>query len=393
MTATSAPPRAELIHNASALIPLLKSHAVWTGQNRRLHDETIEAMRAAGLFRLRMPARYGGHQCDSRTVVDVLVELSKGDGSASWVAGVNSITTWMASLLSDEAQDEIFTTPDIRLCGTLSPSGRCTPVDDGVMLTGRWGFISGALHSQWQVIIAMAPAPDGGLWPIMTAVPMESLQIVDDWHTSGLRGSCSVSTVAQDVFVPARRILPLPMVLSEQYASRTNAACPIYRTPLLPSASAMSVGVVVGLAIAARDAFFDRLPDRKITYTAYERQAEAPLTHLQVAEATMLIDEALFHAYRLADTVDSKGVTDTPWTLEDRARARADMGRACQLAKAAVDLLASASGGSSIYDEVPIQQILRDVHAINLHALMHPNTNAELYGRILCGQQPNTLYI
>jgi hypothetical protein len=28
-----------------------------------------------------------------------------------------------------------------------------------------------------------------------------------------------------------------------------------------------------------------------------------------------------------------------------------------------------------------------------LHALMHPATNTELYGRILCGLEPNTLYI
>ena len=65
----------------------------------------------------------------------------------------------------------------------------------------------------------------------------------------------------------------------------------------------------------------------------------------------------------------------------------------CQLGKQAVDILATASGGSSIYSNVPIQRIQRDVHAVNLHALMHPDTNLELYGRILCGLEPNTLYI
>ncbi|MFD8955322.1 acyl-CoA dehydrogenase, partial [Streptomyces xanthophaeus] len=52
-----------------------------------------------------------------------------------------------------------------------------------------------------------------------------------------------------------------------------------------------------------------------------------------------------------------------------------------------------ASGGSSIYNDVPIQRVQRDAQSITLHALMNPSTNLELYGRVLCGQGPNTLYV
>lgn len=386
---------AELVQDVSKLVPLLKSHVAWSEQNRRLHEETLDALADAGVFRMRIPRRYGGLESSARTVIDVLGEVARGDGSAAWVAGVNAITTWMACLLPDEVQDEVFATPGTRLCGTLSPTGMCVPVDGGMVLTGKWSFISGALHSQWQVIIAVAPAPGPGVnfWPIMTVVPMSDLQIIDDWHTSGLRGSGSVSTVAQQVFIPQQRILPLPLVLAEQYASQANAASPIYRAPLLPTASALSVGTAVGLANAAKEEFFERLAGRKITYTSYENQTEAPITHLRASEAAMLIDEAAFHAHRLAGTVDAKGEDSSPWTIGDRAMARADMGRACELAKQAADLLSLSSGGSSIYTDVPIQRIVRDLHAINMHALMNPATNSELHGRVLCGQEPNTLYI
>jgi alkylation response protein AidB-like acyl-CoA dehydrogenase len=386
---------AELVQDVSKLVPLLKSHAAWSEQNRRLHEETLEALAAAGVFRLRMPARYGGLESSAGTVIDVLGEVAKGDGSAAWVAGVNAITTWMTCLLPDEVQDEVFADPGTRLCGTLSPTGMCVPVDGGMVLTGKWSFISGALHSQWQVIIAVAPAPGPGVnfWPIMTVVPMSDLQIIDDWHTSGLRGSGSVSTVAQQVFIPQQRILPLPLVLAEQYASQANAGSPVYRAPLLPTASALSVGTAVGLAKAAKEEFFERLAGRKITYTSYENQNEAPITHLRASEAAMLIDEAAFHAHRLGGMVDGKGEDGSPWTISDRATARADMGRACELSKQAADVLSLASGGSSIYTDVPIQRIVRDLHAINMHALMNPATNSELHGRILCGMEPNTLYI
>lgn len=394
MTITQASPRAELVRDAAALVPLLKENAPWTAEHRRLADPVVAALAEAGLFRLRVPHRYGGLEADARTVVDALVELARGDGSAAWIVGVNAITTWMACLLPDEVQDEVFAEPGVRLCGTLSPTGMCAPAEGGVVLNGRWGFISGALHAQWQVIVAIAPTPDGSsFWPVLTVVPLSQLQIVDDWDTSGLRGTGSVTTVAQDVFVPQERILPLPLVLAEQYASRANAASPIYRAPLLPTASALSVGVAAGLAAAAREAFLERLPGRKITYTSYESQSEAPVTHLLVAEAGFLADEALFHAHRVADLVDGKGADGGPWTVEERARARAHMGRACLLGKRAVDAFASAGGGSSVYRDVPLQRIAADASAITLHALMNPATNAELYGRVVCGMEPNTLYL
>ncbi|GAA3071435.1 acyl-CoA dehydrogenase family protein [Streptosporangium carneum] len=387
------PTREQLVGRASELAPLLRKNAAWTEENRRLHDESIEALADAGVFRMRVPTRYGGYESDTRTLVDVAAELGRADASTAWTASVYWIPTWMTCLFPDEVQDEVFSTPDVRVCGTLSPTAMAAPADGGVVVNGKWGFISGALHSHWQEIVAILVGPEGEPAPIIALVPTSELQIVDDWYTSGLKGTGSVSTIAQDLFVPQERVLPLGAVLQGQHASKLNADAPIYRAPLLPVASASSVGAVLGMARGAMDAFFERLPQRKITYTSYASQAEAPLTHLQVAEATMKIDETEFHAHRLATQVDAKGTEGVTWTLEERARARADVGAVCRLAKEAVDILNTASGGSSIYSDVPIQRIARDIQAVNLHALMHPNTNAELYGRILCGQEPNSLYI
>ncbi|MFC7545980.1 acyl-CoA dehydrogenase family protein [Plantactinospora sp. GCM10030261] len=387
------PTRDQLVRRVSEAAPALREQAAWSEENRRLSDESVNALAEAGVFRLRAPTRYGGYECDTRTLVDIGAELGRADGSTAWTASVYWIPTWMTCLFPDHVQDEVFATPDVRICGTLSPGGMAAPADGGVVVNGRWGFITGALHSHWQEIIAIQPGPEGEPMPVMALVPMSDLQIIDDWHTSGLSGTGSVSTAAQDVFVPAERVLPLGAVLQGQGASKANADAAIYRAPLLPVASASSIGTVLGLARAARDAFAERLPDRKITYTNYESQREAPITHLETAEAALKLDEAEFHAYRLADQVDGKCRTGEPWSVEERVRARADLGAACRLAKESVDILALASGGSSIYRDKPIQRVARDIQAVNLHALMHPSTNIELYGRVLCGLEPNTLYL
>ncbi len=393
MAENAIPTREELVQRAADLVPLLREHAAWAEENRVLHDAVIEGLAEAGMFRLRTPRRYGGYECGARTLVDVAAELGRGDGAAAWVTSVYWIPTWMACMFPDAVQDEVFATPDVRVCGTLSPGAMAVPADGGVVVNGKWGFISGARHSQWQEIIAIYAGPDAEPYPVVALVPMADLQIVDDWHASGLSGTGSVSTVAENVFVPHERVLPLPVVLQGQTASRANTGSPIYRTPLLPVASASSVGTVLGLARAARELFLDRMPGRKITYTDYESQRDAPVTHLQLAAATDKLDEAAFHAARLASTVDEKGERNAEWKLEERARARGDLGSVVRLGKESVDILAAASGGSSVYRDVPIQRIARDIGAINLHALMHPNTNAELYGRVLSGLEPNSLYL
>jgi len=393
MEITEAPPRTELVRRVSELVPLLQKNALWSDENRRLHDETIQALTDAGVLKMRVPTRYGGYESDMRTVVDVIAEVGRGDGSAAWTAAVWCISSWMVGLFPDEVQDEIFSIPDVRVTGILSPTALAVPTKGGVLLNGKWSFNSGALQSHWNTNAAVRPLPDGNYEPLMVAVPLSDLQVVDDWHTSGLRGTCSVTTVADNVFVPDERILSMIPVLQGQHRSKLNANSPVYCAPFMPTACATVGAPALGMAKAARDVFFERLPGRKITYTEYTNQAEAPITHLQVAEAAVKLDEAEFHAHRSAALLDTKGPSGEPWTLEERARVRLDLGAVCQRAKESVDILSLASGGSSVYSDVPMQRIVRDIQTVNLHAILHPNTNLELYGRVVCGLGPNTNYI
>lgn len=392
MTVMQTPLKADLIDQAAELVPLLRDRAAWMEENRRLPDDVVEAMSDAGMFRLRAPGRFGGYESDLHTLVRVLTELGRGDGSAAWVASIFSISGWIAGLFPDAAQEDVFAIPDVRVSGILSPSAMATPVDGGYRVSGRWPFNSGVLHAHWNILAAVIMSDDGPQ-PIMMLVPASDLAVIDDWDTVGLRGTGSVSTAAEELFVPNERAVPLGPLMQEQYPTEANAASPAFRSPMILTGCITAVGPALGLAKAAMENFEERLPSRHIHYTEYATQAEAPLTHLQVAEAAMKIDQAEFHAYRAADLLDAKAVDRSPWSIVERVRVRADSAWACRLAKEAVDVINTASGAASIYSDVPIQRIERDIQTINLHALMHPNTNQELYGRVLCGLKPNTLYV
>lgn len=390
---TLAPEQTDIIEAVERILPTVQEHASWQEEHRRLHEETVEALRDAGVFRLRTPQWLGGLEADTSTLEAVASRLAEADGSTGWVASVYWIPGWMVGQFPESVQQEIYADPDTAVCGTLSPGGMAKPTEGGIRLDGKWSFISGALHADWQEIIAVQFGENGEPQPVVALVPMSDLHIVDDWHTVGMRGSGSVTTVADDVFVPSERVVPLGVVIQGAGSSSQHGRSRIHRVPLLPVASATSVGTMLGLTSAAARQFHQDLPGRKLTYTSYNERSEAPVTHLTLSRAQMLAREASFHARELTDSVDLKAVDGAEWSLQERVTARARLGACVDRASQAINLLANASGASSIYLNKPIQRVHRDATVVTRHALMNPETNSELHGRVLCGLEPNSDYI
>lgn len=79
--------------------------------------------------------------------------------------------------------------------------------------------------------------------------------------------------------------------------------------------------------------------------------------------------------------------------MRERAYCRVAQGRVSELCLDAANIYNLAAGASGIYSSMPIQRIQRDLQAMNLHAIYLPVKNYELYGRVLCGLEPNTLFI
>jgi alkylation response protein AidB-like acyl-CoA dehydrogenase len=219
-------------------------------------------------------------------------------------------------------------------------------------------------------------------------VPSRDLSIVDDWYATGMSATGSNTIVAENVFVPAHRSVPLPDMLEARYpGNRHNAANPYFNYPLSPVLTVNAGGTPIGMAKGALETFRDRLPGRGIAYTFYTNKSEATVTHLQVAEAVLTLDSADAHVRKATALLDG---ANGPMSFDARIRSRAHIAYAMGLARQAVDTLFYASGASSIQTHVPIQRFQRDVQALANHAIMHTQTALELYGRVLWGQTPNT---
>ena len=236
-----------------------------------------------------------------------------------------------------------------------------------------------------------APPQHGEPAPASLLIPYDELEILDDWHASGMAGTGSNTTVATEVFVPSHRILPLAAQMTLEFPSVRNRGEAYWRVPTVSFLIGQAAGAPVGIARGALEAFMARLPGRAITYTDYADQSRAPVTHLQVGEAMMKIHSADAHGRRAIEL--AAAAPHREFTLTDRALVRAHAGHATALARDAVDVLYRASGASAIQRSVPIQRYQRDIQALANHALLADATSLELLGRVACGLEPNTVFI
>lgn len=384
------------VASASALIPALRTRSAETDALAKLPDETITDIEGARLFDLVVPKIYGGLQASLDTWMDTVVQLGKGDGSTAWTVGLRAASTWMfLTAFPKHVVDDVFAiSRKLPVASVLVPRRvKTRRVDGGVVIEdGLWGFNSGVLHAQWDLLGIPILSDDGQIVDRGVAlVPTSQVTPMNDWNTIGLRGSGSISVTAKDVFVPSERIASLSKILREDYACTHLRDAPLYRIPLIPLLATNLVFPALGMAKAALALFVEGIGKRGIAYTTYDRQDEAAVTHLQLGEASSKIDAAESVIRRSVAALEANGVReDARMTLDERTRIWRDAGFASQLIWEAVNMLACASGGSLANVGNPMTRLWLDVRVAGLHGAVCTSTTMELFGRLLAGKKPNS---
>ena len=125
---TKVPSGEAMVARARALIPVLAGRAADGERERRISNETIADMQAAGLFKVLQPKRWGGYEQDIHTYFDVQMALGEGDMSVAWVYGVVGVHPWLSGASTTTASrgtSGATTTPTL-ICSSLMPTGQVT---------------------------------------------------------------------------------------------------------------------------------------------------------------------------------------------------------------------------------------------------------------------------
>jgi len=80
----SAMASSRFVEAAKQLASQIRDSADEIERSRRLPLPLVEALAAAGLFRLWIPRTLGGEEADPMTLVRVVEEIARADGAAGW---------------------------------------------------------------------------------------------------------------------------------------------------------------------------------------------------------------------------------------------------------------------------------------------------------------------
>lgn len=378
-----------LLARAEALRERLWASAPEADRDRRVSDEDAAAVREAGLLRLLVPSRFGGHASDLRTLFDVTLALGRGCTSTGWITGVLNTGGWMAAQFAESAQRDVWGTgPDAGVAGTIAPTGSAVPVDGGLRVSGRWGYCSGSHHCDW--VVVGVPGADPERSPVdLVLLPTADVTIEDTWHVVGMRGTGSNTVVADDVLVPAHRVRPLVDV--EGGAAAVGAPDPVHRAALMGLFPLSLLGSQIGAAEAALDLVIEKAPRRAIAYTTFAAQTDSAAFAVDVADASSRIEAAKLLGRRVADELDAHAREGGLPPEGARTRMRLDAAAAAVHAREAVDLLVSAHGTSSFAEANPLQRLWRDTAVASRHAGHHARVSQEVHGRTLLGLDPHVV--
>jgi indole-3-acetate monooxygenase len=380
-----APPLDDRVQeSAREISALARELAVETERRRSLPEALVSRLRASGLMLAGAPREVGGLELAPGVALRCAEEIARGDASAGWCTSIAVTSSLLAGYLTAEGRAELFDDPRKIFAGVWAPRAQARRVDGGIRVSGRWAFCSGITHSA--AFFAGCIVHDGGdeagaqPWPNVIAIPHEELDIVDTWHSLGLRGTGSHDSVAEDLFVPAARVFSL---FEGPALDR-----PLYRFPIF-GYFALSIGAAaLGAARGALDEFA-ALAAHKVGLGSTRTLAQRSATHAAVAEAKSSLRAARALYYEAIEAAWDAAQESAPVSVTHRNELRLAATHAVRTAADLVRSLYDLAGGTAIYDDSPLQRRFRDVHTATAHVQVNA-ASRELQGRILLGQEADT---
>ncbi len=377
MTTTDAHP---LLAQAQTLIPALAVREAAASALRHVPDETIADYHRTGILRALQPRRFGGHQASFDVFSSIVETLAEGCAASAWVYAVLAEHQWIIACMSDQAQIDVWgDNPAAVASSSLAPRQTAERAAGGWRLSGQFPFSSGCRHAQWAIIGAWA---DQAIRYCL--VPMQLVEIIDDWHVLGLRGTGSCSLLLKDAFIPDHRTI----LLRDLLAGTTPGGEILPDYPLLRAPRGYLVPfslppVMFTLARRALHLVSQSLRTRISRGT--QNMAASEFVQMRLGEASAAIDTAvlIMHTRRAEAAASVAAMTSVP--PQAVAQNRRDITFAAQQIKRGIDALIEISGARSVYDADPLQALFRDIATIGTHTVVSPQGAMVPYGRLMLG--------
>jgi len=393
MSSVAADPALDLLAAVRAVEPCIRAHADAIERERRIVAPVVDALHERGLFRMLLPAAFGGHEVDPIAFAHTIEVVATIDASTAWCLCQASGCSMIAAYLDPRGAGAIFGgDPRGVIAWGQPPNGRAVTVDGGYRVTARWQFASGSHHATW--LGGVSPIfesngqpnllPDGTHELRTILVPVADAELLDVWHVSGLRGTGSDTIVLDDRFVPR-------VYTARQHPDERRESGPLYRLFFNNQYAAGFSSVAQGIARGMLDAFID-LATTKSPRGVHSTLRENAVVQSQVGRAEAVLGSARAYLHATLDGIWREVVRSGALTLEQRVQIRLASTFGIHQALEVADTLYHAAGSSAILASHPFERRFRDIHAV-AQQVQGRQAHFETVGQFLLGLDPDKGFV
>ncbi|MFT5014199.1 MAG: alkylation response protein AidB-like acyl-CoA dehydrogenase [Dinoroseobacter sp.] len=375
----------QLVSDAQDFIPELIARSGEIDLARQLPQDLAEKLAAKGFYRICTPEQICGLDQDPIALYEVCETLALGNGSAAWCVFIGSTSQYLLGALAPQQQQVMMADINVLTSGVFADSGTALyEVRDnqpGYLINGHWRWGSGCHNAAW-ISGGIHEVNENGepyksTDSILTRVffKPEEIEILDNWHVSGLRGSGSSDYRAENVWVPALR-----MASSIEQTEFKNL--PIFRYPKFALLSLPIGAITMGMARASINEVIETA-NQKTPQGSRRTLAHRSGLHRDIAFADTKLAAARTYLYTLSNEVWRHCQSHEP-TVQQRQQLRAANVHAVNTAVEVIDKMYTVIGGTSVFESSCLQQHFRDVHVATQH-MMVTEPVMELAGRVILG--------
>ncbi len=355
----------ELVANARALAPLLRAAADEIDEARQLPPHIVSALRDAGCFRMSMPRTWGGCEADPLTQNRVIEAISAASGSAGWCVMIAAANSYFTAFLDQRAAREMFPDVNAVIAAAFVPPARADTVPGGYRVTGRLPFASGITHSAWVTAAAhihdasgeLVLGPKGQAQRLLAMAPIDEVEVLDTWHTGGLRGSGSHDFAFNDLFVPHEHTFSLDGPSKRPGALYSLSSLFLTNHP----------GVPLGIGRGAIDDFVALVREKPGRFGPPPR--EQPSIQAALSNAVVLVQSARAFVFDALGSLWDSLAAGCETTTEQRVHLRLAIVHAHDACARAVQQLYHAAGSASVYTPNALDRHFRDIHTADQHVI------------------------
>ena len=375
---------------AESLRPELSERRREIDELRQLPQDLADRLAALGFYRLVVPESLGGLGISPTTFCQLCETLAKANGSTAWCIFIGATSQYLFGALPQTQLQRMLENPNVITSGVFADSGTALYEERdgqaGYLINGHWRWGSGCRNAEWisggfHEVGAQGEAVVGA--PLLTRVFFrpEEIEIADNWHVSGMRGSGSSDYVAKNVWVPSER-------MAGNVEDGDHASEPIYQFPKFALLGIPIGAICLGMARACIDEVIGAAKE-KTPQGSRRPLSSRPSVHIAVAEADAALSAARAYFYQSIDAGWAAAQT-APGSLEDRRNMRTANVHAVNTAIEVIDRMYRLMGGTSVYETSCLQQHFRDVHVAAAH-MMVGEPVMELAGRVMLGLDDQAL--